>query len=82
MKVGVWVQGTEEQGDREGGGGEAAKDKEKGRGGEAAKDKEKGRGGDENIESGATGIDYDPLDTVAVHKDRGEEREGGPATKK
>jgi len=70
VKVVVWVQGTEEQGDREGGGGEAAKDKEK------------GRGGDENIESGATGIDYDPLDTVAVHKDRGEEREGGPATKK
>jgi len=67
VKVGVRVQGMEKQGDREGGGGEAAKDKEKG-----------GGGGDEDVEPRIMDIDSDPLDTLAVHKDRGEEREGGP----
>lgn len=65
MNVGVGVQGTKEQGDGEDGGCEAAEDKEKG-----------GGGGDEDVKSRITGVDSDPLDTIAVHKDRREEREG------
>ena len=52
MKVVVGVQGTEEQGDGEGGGCEAGKDKEKG-----------GGGGDEDVECRIMGIDSDTLAT-------------------
>jgi len=53
-EVGV---GAEEQGDGEGGGCEAGKDKEK-----------CGGGGDEDVKSHITGIDSDPLATRAVRK--------------